>query len=586
MPHPYTRRLVIALALLASGLAPAHPARAAGVVGDGTTASCTEAAFAAALLGGGTITFNCGGSTTIVLTGEKLITQPTVIDGGGTITLSGGLNTRLLATEFGSGTPLTLRDLVLESAYSNNASGAAVRAFGPLTMTRVTVQNNVVDPFCGAVLVGGDALIENSVFQNNSAALGGAALCFRSAPTQTVTVRNTLFYNNVGADPTTGYGGALYVDLSSRVTVIDSVFLGNHAHFGGAAYVGADAALTLHGTGTGSIFTSALQLNGNRATEDGGALYNNGGTLAIDGALITANQTPTQTALAGYGGAVFNTGALTLARSHLSQNQGRYGGAVFVGGEGQGAAQATLDHVTFKLNTAGSLGGGLYTNNALTSVTITNTLFYLNTAPGGGGLARFNAGLRIVDSAFVQNTAVSGGGLSLSAGPAPTDGPYVHVESVTISGNTASSSQGGGLFNSGRAELYHVTVTGNSGGTYTVLGGNTRLRGAVLDNAGALNCDGDGTGQLSNDGGNHIGDNSCGPQIPVGAGDPRLGPLAIDARTGTYYHAPLSDSPLIGGGFNCPDHDQLGALRVGLCDIGAIEFGGLLPQVWLPTLSR
>ena len=39
----------------------------AGVVGDGTPGSCSEATLTAALATGGTITFNCGGPKTILI---------------------------------------------------------------------------------------------------------------------------------------------------------------------------------------------------------------------------------------------------------------------------------------------------------------------------------------------------------------------------------------------------------------------------------------------------------------------------------------------------------------------------------------
>jgi hypothetical protein len=57
-------RCALGLLLLGAELSPAQPARAAGVVGNGTPASCSASAFSAALLGGGTVTFNCGGPAT------------------------------------------------------------------------------------------------------------------------------------------------------------------------------------------------------------------------------------------------------------------------------------------------------------------------------------------------------------------------------------------------------------------------------------------------------------------------------------------------------------------------------------------
>src|SRR5262245_4419216 len=65
--------------------------RAAGVVGTGSAASCTEAALDAALAGGGLVTFNCGPvPVTITITISKTIASNTTIDGGSLITISGG----------------------------------------------------------------------------------------------------------------------------------------------------------------------------------------------------------------------------------------------------------------------------------------------------------------------------------------------------------------------------------------------------------------------------------------------------------------------------------------------------------------
>ena len=64
--------------------------QAAGVVGTGTPASCTQAALTTALTGGGTVTFNCGGAATIPVTSQIPITQNTVIEGGGLITITAG----------------------------------------------------------------------------------------------------------------------------------------------------------------------------------------------------------------------------------------------------------------------------------------------------------------------------------------------------------------------------------------------------------------------------------------------------------------------------------------------------------------
>src|SRR5437763_1953306 len=82
--------------LLLSLVAFAPPAVfAAGVVGDGTPGSCTDAALTSALSGGGLVTFNCGPSPVTIVISEKTISDDTTIDGGGLVTLSGNDTNRL-----------------------------------------------------------------------------------------------------------------------------------------------------------------------------------------------------------------------------------------------------------------------------------------------------------------------------------------------------------------------------------------------------------------------------------------------------------------------------------------------------------
>jgi hypothetical protein len=70
--------------------------------------------------------------------------------------------------------------------------------------------------------------------------------------------------------------------------------------------------------------------------------------------------------------------------------------------------------------------------------------------------------------------------------------------------------------------------------------------------------------------------------------DPGWGPLTSDPNGLTAYNLPLPGSPLINHGpQSCAPTDQRGALRPDACDIGAVEFGGLLPRfLVMVTLNR
>ena len=128
MPFPgrVTGRGGPGAALLAAVVATlAASAEAGGVVGNGSPASCTEAALDAALDGGGTVTFHCGGPVVIPVTAVKTLTTTTTVDGTGQqITLDGGGTTRLFETtyQFASFT-ITLRNLTLRNARGGRLRG-------------------------------------------------------------------------------------------------------------------------------------------------------------------------------------------------------------------------------------------------------------------------------------------------------------------------------------------------------------------------------------------------------------------------------------------------------------------------------
>lgn len=580
-------RFIVALCggLIASvvlfGLAQAVPE--GGVVGNGTPGSCTEENLIAALSGGGTVTFNCGGPKIITLTSAKTIAQNTTIDGGNVITLTGNLSTRLFSVN--NGVTFSLKNIILDKAYINGSDGATISNHGTLHLENTTIQTGITDVnhSGGAIFTDGPATISNSTFKDNAA--GSAGAIFANFGNAKVTIDNSYFYNNQAQNGTSGFGGAIWVGNAAHVTVRDSVFFGNLAHLGGALYTSPSGVLSLDGSHTSSIFASQMSVNNNRSTEDGGGIYNTG-HLSINYTVLSANRTPTQTALFGYGGGIYSNGVLTVTGSVVASNEGRYGGGVFVGNAAN--ARALINRGVFLSNISGNLGGGLYTNDATATVIISNTVFNGNRAGSGGGLARFNSALRVSNSSFTFNTASVGGGLILGAGPAPTSGPYVQIQSVTVSGNTASSNQGGGIYNYGRVEIYYSTIVTNTSGVYSSSNGNTRFRDTVLQNPGALNCDGDGSAQISDDGANFSADNSCSlPNSQTGTAlNPMLGPLQNDGTGTTYYHMPLSGSPLINNAFNCPPIDQRGATRPDSCDIGAVEYGGLLPRLYVPLLLK
>jgi predicted outer membrane repeat protein len=568
--------LVAAMLVGPAGAAPADT-----VVGDGTPGSCTESAFGAAVAAGDTITFNCGVPKTIQLTHPVTIMNDfTTIDGGNVVTLTGNLTTPLLIVTTGS--RLTLDNLTLDRGNANNDNdGGAINSFGTLYLDHVRIQNSIAGEFGGAIFTQGDVDIRNSTFTNNSAKSGGAIY----APnTLGITIRDSTFQLNEALDGANGAGGAIWLGPGSELNVSGGEMGENGAQVaGGALYLAPGAQATFGPSGA-----TAAEVELNSALDFGGAIYNDAGTLTLRNTRVEYNRTLTNTTAVGYGGGIADLGTLVVENSAIANNQGRFGGGLFVGGTTT-TATASITRTSFFANVASVYGGGLYTNINTTTVTIEDDLFAFNHASAGGGLARTNANLSISKSSFTSNQAQFGGGMFVQGLPNPDDAGYVEIRDSTLSGNLATSQHSGGIDNSARLDLRNVTIKDNHYGLWDENGATGRLQGTVLDNPGFPNCDGDGT--LPTSGGHNLAtDNSCNLSVPGGdqiGVDAMLGPLTSDPLVFTEFHLPLAGSPLINnGGPGCSATDQRYALRTDACDIGAIEFGGLLPRLFVPLVWK
>src|SRR5262249_49675218 len=136
------RGCLVGVALCATPLG----AIAAGTVGSGAAASCTEAALDAALVGGGDVIFRCGPNpVTVILSTVKVIAAPTTVNGGGLITLDG--NNAVQIFRVPALQSLTLRDVTLAHGASNvfatPAFGGAINVVsGTLVADHVTFAHN------------------------------------------------------------------------------------------------------------------------------------------------------------------------------------------------------------------------------------------------------------------------------------------------------------------------------------------------------------------------------------------------------------------------------------------------------------
>jgi hypothetical protein len=218
------------------------------------------------------------------------------------------------------------------------------------------------------------------------------------------------------------------------------------------------------------------------------------------------------------------------------------------------------------------LGGGLAADGG--SVTIVQTAFVGNWSYIGGGFGLYGGGTMTVTNATIRENEGSemGGGLSVNGG-------QLTMMNSTIAHNSAGKG-GGGYLLGATTRLVNVTVADNrSHGVDGIIGGmelqNTILA-RNLSYSGYYGVDCMGFTSLGN---NLLGDlTGCAgtPLLSDAIGEPGLADFINNEQPGHGQIPLLPMSRAIGAGNDatCPKKDQLGENRVGVCDIGAIEFQG------------
>ncbi len=539
--------LLLAAASLAASAQNASAANA--VVGNGSPASCTEAAFDAALAtasnGGGTITFDCGPAVTMIsFTDSKFLTQDNVtIDGNNRIVLKAGNAKRL----FFAGTPtFRLQNITLRQGNSLGGGGAIEASGAQVILENVQLLQNRAATFGGAIYCfDGSLTISNSRFEGNSAETGGAIYNDGCV----VDVQGTTFRSNQ-ATGSIGRGGAVENAPSGMLTVRSS-------HF-----------------------------EANRALDGGGIFVAGGSTAVLDSVTLTANS-------GGYGGGVENSGALTLTNSLLDGNTVTGSGGGLWNLDGTALVQRTtvIGNIAYE-------GGGINTYGRSLELRDVNLVDNRANGSHGGGL------YHVGGTAFISNATISGNQASDPAGNGggiyQASDDNLTLTNATVVNNRAGS-LGGGLYHYGRyAVLTNVTMGNNQAGaagnaiyedspqTPAQPGVVQIVNSVIFGNA--VNCDGGLFLSL----GHNISKGSCAAlSDPTDrdnfGGDLRLGNLAFNGGAFPMRTLlPLSGSPVINAGDpgSCPAQDQRGANRVGVCDIGAVEYGAAAHRMHLPLVVR
>lgn len=457
-------------------------------------------------------------SKKITLTGGDInITKNLVIDGSNAkgLSISGNYASRIF--ELSKGLNVTVKGLTFVDGRAAGTGiageGGAIRVSDTSTLT---VENSVFKynkaNRGGAIRVGyaGSLTVRNSTFNSNDGTLSndefsaGAIATYGAGGTYgkgKLVIENSNFVNNKGIN-----GGAVY-NLLGPVSIKNSVFKSNVSkHEGGAVFTDGASGNEKDDVG-GQITITGSTFESNKAIAGGGALYL--WTYKADAVLIKDSTIKGNSVTRGTG----------------SFDRGRGGGIEFAG------SKLTVENTTIANNTSPSQGGGLWVNNNVSSVNITNS-----TVSGNKALSD------------------AGGGMFLVI----PDGIPVRVTNSTLANNFAGR-DAGAIWTGGKTRNVKLTNT--------ILAGNT----ADVTKQGHTNF-------TLLDGGGNIVQRIVGGRGPLVTANSRyvddlkLGSLQLIGND--YVHPLLSGSPAINAGTttNAPKVDQRNITRDSRPDGGSFEF--------------
>jgi hypothetical protein len=215
---------------------------------------------------------------------------------------------------------------------------------------------------------------------------------------------------------------------------------------------------------SGNVTTDHVSFTGGDTSGphgSGGAIYNDGGTVAIYFGSFSHNKA------SAYGGAICNAGGqLKVIDATFIDNSALQGGAI------ENFGRASINRAHFTTNTATSFGGAIENEDV---TTIYSSTFHANTAYSGGAAYNKKRTLTILHSSFSDNqTAIDPATLPKSdMDEPPSGGGVANLARMTLNGDSFDSngygptSNGGAVYNDGTAKLTDSILSGN----HSVVGG-------------------------------------------------------------------------------------------------------------------
>lgn len=300
---------------------------------------------------------------------------------------------------------------------NSSMTGAGIYTTGTISTTASTNVSNNKGSHGGGICGDGNAVlnINGTQIRDNTANGGGGGICSYG----TLNLSGSTLTGNTA----TGDGGAIWY---KKGNISGCGITGNTAD-----NIGGGVSLS-HGTST----LTNNNIDNNKANEGGG--------MYTDGSLTISSGTFSNNNASGNGGGIISNGTVTMNGGSIT---GNYSG--WDGGGVNSRATFNFNGGAIQNNTAYWLGGNIHVQ-AVDNINNKQSVFTVTSkAPisggkaegsGGGGVCVYGTGAKLIlnDGTSVKdNTAPTGGGINGNAA--------IEMHNATISGNKATSNNGGGI---------------------------------------------------------------------------------------------------------------------------------------------
>lgn len=314
-----------------------------------------------------------------------------------------------------------LRGEISENSV-NRSGGAVASRSGVVTLEGVLLKHNSAN-FGGAIDNDNQSdmsISESTITENHADFDGGGIRNYRRGVLQ---ISASQISDNFAAS--NGGGIWNYHDLS----IHDSDVSGNEAGEDGGGIWNYD-----------KLDVDGSQVSGNKAERHGGGVYNH----AAQGEARFSNTTFDGNAAGYIGGGIYNAHVANLKGVEILENSAERGGGVFSG------YALSIESSILKQNAANS-GGAIY--NTWRSEVASSLLYDNNAEEDGGAVRTSGSRFTLKDSTVSSNSAGRmGGGLYSDA--------EIALQNSTVYSNSAEGT-GGGLFNNGSLQLWNSIVAGS-----------------------------------------------------------------------------------------------------------------------------